>query len=208
MGLIPGLRRSPRGGHGICSRILALRIPWTGILGDYSPHGHTESDTTDATEHECRATLKWDGCRMCDCDSGSWWFNELMRKSTGWGEVGCAGCVFKQAAFLVCPWCHIVSYLNIKTLVPSQCHYNKLIILCLRIFQSCIQLSFERHPWFSIKIQFVDLCISGWDFRDHFKKSKALFFETWFFEKPDPLGTHTGLQIWLLFPLKYINFLG
>ena len=77
-----------------------------------------------------------------------------------------------------------------KMLVSSQCHYNKLIILCLHIFQSCIQPSFEKHPWFSIKIQFVDLCISRRDFRDHFKKSKALFFETRFFEKPDALGTY------------------
>ena len=187
-----------------CS-VLAWRIPWTEKPGGLQS---TESDTTEATEHKCTATLKWAGSRMCDYDSGSWCssrrFNELMRKSTGGGggKVCCAGCVFKQAAFLICPWCHILSYLNIKMLVSSQCRYNKLIILCLLIFQSCIQLSFEKHPWFSIKIQFVDLCISGWNFRDHFKKSKALFFETRFFEKPDPLVTHTGFQIWLLFPLK------
>lgn len=80
--------------------------------------------------------------------------------------------------------------LKYKRLVSSQCHYNKLMILCLCIFHIGIQPSFEKHPWFSIKIQFVDLCISRWDFRDHFKESKALFFETRFFEKPDALGTY------------------
>ena len=33
MGLIPGLRRSPEGGHATHSSILAWRIPWTEELG-------------------------------------------------------------------------------------------------------------------------------------------------------------------------------
>ena len=33
------------------SSILAWRIPWTEELEGYSPGGHKESDTTEATEH-------------------------------------------------------------------------------------------------------------------------------------------------------------
>lgn len=106
--------------------------------------------------------------------------------------MGCTSSVIlnKQAAFVICPWYYILSYLKIKLLEWSQRCYNKLIIPCLYIFQSFIQEPLEKHPWFSIKIQFVDLGISKRNFRDHFKKSKALFFETWFFEKSDPLGTY------------------
>ena len=35
----------------IHSSILAWRIPWTEELVDYSPQGHKESDTTEATQH-------------------------------------------------------------------------------------------------------------------------------------------------------------
>ena len=38
-----------------CS-ILAWRIPWTEEPGGYSPKGHKESDTTEATEHTCMHT--------------------------------------------------------------------------------------------------------------------------------------------------------
>ena len=33
LGLIPGLGRSPGGGHATHSSILAWRVPWTGELG-------------------------------------------------------------------------------------------------------------------------------------------------------------------------------
>ena len=36
-------------GTEIHSSILAWRIPWTEELVDYSPQGHKESDTTEAT---------------------------------------------------------------------------------------------------------------------------------------------------------------
>ena len=46
--LIPGLVRSPGGGHGNHSSILAWRIPWTEEpVGLYSPWGHKESDMTE-----------------------------------------------------------------------------------------------------------------------------------------------------------------
>ena len=35
------------------SSILAYRIPWTEGPVGYSPEGHKESDTTEATEHTC-----------------------------------------------------------------------------------------------------------------------------------------------------------
>ena len=35
------------------SSILAGKIPWTEDSGSYSPWGHKESDTTEATEHAC-----------------------------------------------------------------------------------------------------------------------------------------------------------
>ena len=35
------------------SGILAWRIPWTEEPGGYSPWGHKESDTTEATQHAC-----------------------------------------------------------------------------------------------------------------------------------------------------------
>ena len=50
-GSIPGLERSPGGGHGNplqYSSILAWRIPWTRSLVGYSPQGHKESDVTEA----------------------------------------------------------------------------------------------------------------------------------------------------------------
>ena len=43
MGLIPGLGRSPGGGHGGHSSILAWRIPWTEESGGLSVHGVTKS---------------------------------------------------------------------------------------------------------------------------------------------------------------------
>ena len=48
-GLIPGLGRSPGGGHAIHSSILAWRIPWTEEPGGLQSIGHEESDTTEAT---------------------------------------------------------------------------------------------------------------------------------------------------------------
>ena len=44
MGLIPGLRRSPRGGNGTTLQSSCLENP---MDGDYSPWGHKESDTTE-----------------------------------------------------------------------------------------------------------------------------------------------------------------
>ena len=46
-GVIPGLGRSPGGGNGTHSSILAWRIPRTGSLAGYSPWGRTELDTTE-----------------------------------------------------------------------------------------------------------------------------------------------------------------
>ena len=48
MGLIPGLGRSPGGGHG---SILAWRIPRTEEPGRLQPMGLQESDLTETTEH-------------------------------------------------------------------------------------------------------------------------------------------------------------
>ena len=45
---IPGLERSPGGGHGYPTPVLAWRIPWTRSLVGYSPQGHKESDVTEA----------------------------------------------------------------------------------------------------------------------------------------------------------------
>ena len=47
--LILGSRRSPGGGHGNPSRILAWRMLWIEELGGYSPRGYKESDTTEGT---------------------------------------------------------------------------------------------------------------------------------------------------------------
>ena len=35
------------------SSTLAWRVPWTRSLAGYSPWGHKESDTTEATWHAC-----------------------------------------------------------------------------------------------------------------------------------------------------------
>ena len=45
--LIPGSGRSPGGGNGNHSSILAWKIPWTEEPSGYSPWGGEESDTTD-----------------------------------------------------------------------------------------------------------------------------------------------------------------
>jgi len=43
------------------SSILAWRIPWTEMLVGYSPWGHKESATTEATWHSCKlAIMVWD----------------------------------------------------------------------------------------------------------------------------------------------------
>ena len=52
--LIPGLRRSPEEEMATHSSILAWEIPGTeepGWGGGYSPRGHKELDTTEATKH-------------------------------------------------------------------------------------------------------------------------------------------------------------
>ena len=50
-GSIPGLGKSPGGGHGNHSRTLAWRIPWTEepgrVQAGYSPQGSKGSDTTE-----------------------------------------------------------------------------------------------------------------------------------------------------------------
>lgn len=129
----------------------------------------------------------WSGPRTRDDGaqlggSGSWC------KSHGGKKLGCAPSVLKLAALFIRPWCYTLPCLKNKMMESRECHYNKRIILCLGVLRSFIQELLEKHPWFSIKIQFVDLCISRRDFRDHFKKSNVLFFETWLFEKPDPFG--------------------
>ena len=51
LGSIPGLERSPGGGNGNHSCILAWRIPWTEKLVGYSPWSHTKSCTTEWLIH-------------------------------------------------------------------------------------------------------------------------------------------------------------
>ena len=49
-GSVPGLGRSPGGGHGNPLQYLCLGKPVDqGELAGYSPYGHKESDTTEAT---------------------------------------------------------------------------------------------------------------------------------------------------------------
>ena len=48
-GLIPGLGRTPGGGHGTHSSILTWKIPWTEEPGGLQSMGHKESDTTEVT---------------------------------------------------------------------------------------------------------------------------------------------------------------
>ena len=48
-GSIPGLGRSPGGGH--VSSILGQRIPWTEGLAGYGPEGRREWDMTEVTQH-------------------------------------------------------------------------------------------------------------------------------------------------------------
>ena len=48
VGLIPGLGRSPRGGHGNPSPVfLPAESPWTKDLVGYSPWAHKVSDMTE-----------------------------------------------------------------------------------------------------------------------------------------------------------------
>ena len=47
LGWIPGSGRSPGGGHGNHSSILAWRILWTEEPGELQPWGHKESDMTE-----------------------------------------------------------------------------------------------------------------------------------------------------------------
>ena len=52
VGLIPGLGRSPGGGHGNLLQYSCLKNPHgQRSLGEYSPQGHTESDMTEAIQH-------------------------------------------------------------------------------------------------------------------------------------------------------------
>ena len=48
-GLIPGLGRTPGGGHGTHSSILTWKIPWTEEPGGLQSMGHKESDIAEAT---------------------------------------------------------------------------------------------------------------------------------------------------------------
>ena len=47
LGWIPGSGRSPGGGHGNHSSILAWRLLWTEEPGELHPWGHKESDMTE-----------------------------------------------------------------------------------------------------------------------------------------------------------------
>ena len=49
VGLIPGLGRSPGGGHGSPFQYSCLENSWPEEPGRLSPWGHTESDTTEVT---------------------------------------------------------------------------------------------------------------------------------------------------------------
>ena len=46
VGLVPGMGRSPQGGHTTHSSILAWRILWFEEPGGYNPWGHKELDMT------------------------------------------------------------------------------------------------------------------------------------------------------------------
>ena len=54
MGLIPGLRGSPGGGHGNHSSILAWRISWTEEPGRLQSIGSQESDISEVTYLACK----------------------------------------------------------------------------------------------------------------------------------------------------------
>ena len=51
LGLIPGLGKSPGGGHDNSLQYSYLENPYgqRSLAGGYSPQGHTESDTTEMT---------------------------------------------------------------------------------------------------------------------------------------------------------------
>ena len=49
VGLIPGLGRSPGGGHGSPLQYTCLESPMDRGLAGYDPWGHKESDMTDVT---------------------------------------------------------------------------------------------------------------------------------------------------------------
>ena len=50
LGSIPGLERSPGGGRGNPLQYSCWRISWTAESGGYSPLGHIELDTIEATK--------------------------------------------------------------------------------------------------------------------------------------------------------------
>ena len=50
LGSIPGLGRSPGGGHGNPLQDSCLENPGKRSLADYSPQGHKESDVAEAAE--------------------------------------------------------------------------------------------------------------------------------------------------------------
>ena len=59
LGLIPGLGRFPGEGHGNPFQYSFLENPHgQRSLAGYSPWGHKESDTTEATEHAHAVTMK------------------------------------------------------------------------------------------------------------------------------------------------------
>ena len=68
-GSIPGLGRSPGGGHGSPFQFSCLENPMDkrSLVG-YSAQGHRESDTTEVTEHTHTHThthMCWGGLMLC-----------------------------------------------------------------------------------------------------------------------------------------------
>ena len=66
--LIPGLGRSPGGGHGYPLHYACWRILWTEEPDWLHPWGHKESNTTELTKHshtqaDDRGRYMWEGCR-------------------------------------------------------------------------------------------------------------------------------------------------
>ena len=63
--LIPGLRRSPGGGHGNSLQYFCLENPHgqRNLVG-YSPWGHTEADTAEVTEHASHENSPWFGAQI------------------------------------------------------------------------------------------------------------------------------------------------
>ena len=82
---IPGLGRSPEGGHGNPLQYSCLENPHgQRSLAGYSPWGHKELDTTEPLSTAHKAPLGFPGgtvCKETTCSSGDW------SSIPGWGKI-------------------------------------------------------------------------------------------------------------------------